>query len=291
VSKTILSKFPTSARLWTGHAQLQRLQGKPHLARKVYQTCLASPQDAAHPIIDWIGTADGHDKMKMWYAWAETEWLDGQDFVATRVLCSACGVPVHLSDSDMRIPILRARQAYTRALSSSSTLGEALVPLLNAYALLELLQTHDVPHVLQLYAQQISNCTFLHDNDRSWGRIREAIVYSSAYLIYHYTITLRNPCPPIYLRKHVPDLIGQYPSNTLLLGMWLESERGEALWGRVRNGISDVVLGGDVSGTMKTVGVSRWLWSLWVEKWERGAWDANRVRSMLRKAIEVPRYA
>ena len=290
MSKSILSSFPTSLRLWTGHAQLQRLRAKPDLARKVYQTCLASPQDAVRPIIDWLSTTDSHDKMKMWYSWAETEWLDGKDSVATRVLCSACGVPVHQLDSDMRIPILRARQAYTRALSSSSILGEVLVPLLNAYALLELLQTGDVPHILQLYAQQISDSSFLHDSGRLRSRLREAIVYSSANLVYHYTITLKNNCPPIHLRKYVTELMGEYPSNTLLLGVWLESERGEALWGRVRNGISDVILGGgEASGTMKTIGVPRWLWSLWVEKWERGAWDVNRVRSMLRKAVEVPR--
>ncbi|KAF8327904.1 NRDE-2, necessary for RNA interference-domain-containing protein [Cantharellus anzutake] len=281
VSKSILSAFPTSLELWTTCAQLQCIRGKFDLARKVYQTHLET-NETPQPIANWINTSDSRAKIGMWYAWAEMEWLDGQDSAVTRLLCRACGVSVPETDPDMRIPILRARQAYAHVLSSSSVLGETLVPLLNSYALFELLQKRDVPHVIQVYTPYLSDSP----NDGGLSkRIREALVYGSARIIHHYTITLRNICPPIHLRKYIAQSVRQYPSNTLLLGVWLESERGEAVWGRVRGGISEAILdgAGDTKGGLKIVGVPRWLWSIWVEKWERGAWDVHRVRSMLHK--------
>ena len=71
----------------------------------------------------------------------------------------------------------------------------------------------------------------------------------------------------------------------------MESERGEAVWGRVRSGVSDVVLGQGVKEGRKGRGVSvaRVLWSVWVEKWERGVWDGRRARDVLRGAVEDPR--
>jgi hypothetical protein len=149
---------------------------------------------------------------------------------------------------------------------------------MNCYALLELMHARPVPEVLSLYTKY---------RPRSLSRTAlESVAISSSLLIYHFAYTLKAPVPPAYLRQHVTESMRSFPGNTLLLGVWLETERSEAVWGRVRSGISDIVLG---STGGQAVSCVRWIWSIWVETWERGVWEPSRARLVLRKALDDPR--
>jgi nuclear exosome regulator NRDE2 len=311
LSKSILASFPNSLRLWSVHAHLQRIRGKTDLARKVYQACLLSPPPASS---SWLFEANAADRMYMWWCWAEMEWLERRDDDAMRLLLSAVGISMPLSDPNptsssvsIQIPLLRARKAYDRALMMSNAVApgttvatmnpKTYISVLNCFALLEILHTRSVSATLELYTQYQSSPASLEPaatssaTTRSRRFLDETLTVSSSLLILHFTHTLRNVSPPALLRKHVSEAMRRYPGNSILLGVWLESERGEAVWGRVRSGVADVVLGQGVKEGRRGKGVSvtRVLWSVWVEKWERGVWDGRKARHVLRNGVEDPR--
>jgi hypothetical protein len=54
----------------------------------------------------------------------------------------------------------------------------------------------------------------------------------------------------------------------------------------VRAAVSDVILQEDLKDDMKTeVSLARVLWAVWVESWEHGSYEQERVRNVLSKAI------
>lgn len=281
------------------------------LARKIYQTCLLSPPPTSS---SWLFEMNPVDRMYMWWCWAEMEWLERRDDDAMRILCSAFGISIPPSDSNstsstqsVQIPLLRARKAYDRALTMSdpAALGtmattmnvRIYISVLNCFALLELLHTRSVSKALEVYTQyqpssvSTSETAVSPSGTRARRFLDESLAVSSSLLIHHFTHTLRNISPPALLRNHVGKAMRKHPGNSILLGVWLESERGEAVWGRVRTGVSDVVLGQGVKDERRGRGVSvtRVLWSVWVEKWERGVWDGRRTRHVLRSSLEDPR--
>ena len=62
----------------------------------------------------------------------------------------------------------------------------------------------------------------------------ESLTVASLMMLYHHGTTLRNPTPPSLLRERVEKAIEVYPSNSVVLGIFLEAEKGQGVWGRVR---------------------------------------------------------
>ncbi|KAF9015505.1 NRDE-2, necessary for RNA interference-domain-containing protein [Cyathus striatus] len=83
------------------------------------------------------------------------------------------------------------------------------------------------------------------------------------------------------LRERVERGLEEYPSNSVILGIFLEGEKGEGVWGRVRG-----ILGG---GEMKDV--ARRVEEVWIAGWEKGRWmgEVERTRSGLAAAVETER--
>ena len=228
----------------------------------------------------------------MWWSWAEMEWIHGAYSLSTRVLCAAVDVTVSQDATDTRIALLRSRRAYDNVLRAGGVAIGVKASLLQCFALLELIHSHDSARALASFADYKDILGTGSPDSREICVISERLAVASALLIYHHTHTLKNICRPVVLRKHVCSLIPDFPGNSLLLGVWLESERGEAVWGRVRKGVAEVVLqgGGSTAGSRSSrVSVARWAWAVWVETWERGAWNADRARSILRQALEDSR--
>jgi hypothetical protein len=207
--------------------------------------------------------------------WARLEWIDGKNQDAGKVLSRIVG----MSDWDggSGLGLLRVKKAFERLLQEYA--GElARIPILvDSLALLELVTSGDIPSVLRIYEPHLvlSEAKSSHDI--------ESLYLSSTLLVYYHTYTMSHPSPPALLREHVEQAIRLFPSNTLLLGVWLQCERGQAVWGRVRRTVGDVILGGK---DKRGVGLMRWVWAIWVEKWERGSWEVERVRGMLGTAVE-----
>jgi hypothetical protein len=151
--------------------------------------------------------------------WARLELIDGKNQDAGKVLSRIVG----MSDWDgrSRLELLRVKKAFERLLQEHA--GElARMPILvNSLALLELVTSGDVPSVLRIYEPEAKSSHEI-----------EPLYVSSTLLVYHHTYTMSHPSPPA-LRELVEQAIRLFPSNTLLLAVWLQCERGQAVWGRV----------------------------------------------------------
>jgi nuclear exosome regulator NRDE2 len=83
--------------------------------------------------------------------------------------------------------------------------------------------------------------------------------------------------------------------NTAILGVFLEGEKGESVWGRVRALVGEgAIVKGDERGLAfksSDKGVARRIWEVWLANWERGGWEGEkeRVRNSLGIGVEEDR--
>lgn len=113
--------------------------------------------------------------------------------------------------------------------------------------------------------------------------------------------TLARPTPPSLLRGVLEDAIRLFPSNTMLLSLYLAGEAHGRVYGRVHTLIHQQLLrgrggaggGGDDASEQVTPVTA--LWAVWAEAQMAGPrfWDAQggaeRVRSVFRAALEMTR--
>ncbi|KAG8683222.1 hypothetical protein FRC09_016220 [Ceratobasidium sp. 395] len=267
LSRSHLAQDQSSLYRWATHARLERARDKPDEARKIYRVNLAQ--------------TDANERrpgeIELWWDWAELEWLQDSADAAMQILVIAVGV----SDTSS-VDVLRAKRAYDSALDKGNVLDPtANVALVKLRALLELVTSDSLPSALAIYDHYLRTPQFLpHTTEH------EALTLAATLTAFHHTRTLQRPCPPSVFREQATAAIKLYPGNTTLLGLFLESERGEKIWGRVRAAVSDVVLHEDLKDDMKTeVSLTRVLWAVWVESWEHGHYEQERVRTVLAKAV------
>ncbi|KAG8728834.1 hypothetical protein FRC12_021463 [Ceratobasidium sp. 428] len=267
LSRSHLAQDQSSLYRWATHARLERARDKPDEARKIYRVNLAQTDvNERRP-----------GEIELWWDWAELEWLQDSADAAMQILVIAVGV----SDTSS-VDVLRAKRAYDSALDKGNVLDStASVALVKLRALLELVTSDSLPSALAIYDQYLRTPQFL-----PYTTEHEALTLAATLTAFHHTRTLQRPCPPSVFREQATAAIKLYPGNTTLLGLFLESERGEKIWGRVRAAVSDVVLHEDLKDDMKTeVSLTRVLWAVWVESWEHGHYEQERVRTVLAKAV------
>lgn len=260
LSKSFLATLQDSFTHWSYHARLERLRGRPSDARKVYQTVLtASSPDS---------TASKPGAAQLWYDWAETEWLAGDNAKALAVAMHAAGVK-----GEGAAAVLRAKRALDDQVRESEEEG-ARTAWMRLRALLELVV--GTPEVMLAVYDR-------HAPSTSVPAQQEQALMHALLMLYHHTYTLRHPTPPALLRDRAHDALARFPANTVFLGLVLESEKGQGVWGRVR-----AVLG---EGERGEKGVVRRVAEVWVARWERGRWEAEkeRVRSGLGIALDGER--
>ncbi|KAG2023085.1 hypothetical protein CC2G_000786 [Coprinopsis cinerea AmutBmut pab1-1] len=259
LSKAFLSVPKATLEYWSAHAQLERIHGKLDGARKVYQTLLVASKTPR--------TQPGCSQM--WWNWAEMEWLSGSNDQALNVILQSAGVS-KVSD----VGLLRARQSLREAVDSTSDLVDKET-WLKMFALLELLRGAEIETVLSIFDGQVETTAN--------GCARERLTLTALLFVYHHRVVLNNSGPPALLRERAASALQQYPSNSVVLGIFLEAEKGQGIWGRVRN----VVGGGDNMAK----DVSKVLQEVWVGGWEKGRWasEVERARSALAAAVEHER--
>ncbi|KAH6916852.1 NRDE-2, necessary for RNA interference-domain-containing protein [Coprinopsis sp. MPI-PUGE-AT-0042] len=258
LSKAFLSVPKDTLKYWTAHAQLERLNGKLDGARKIYQTVLiASRPPSSRPGL-----------CQMWWNWAEMEWLAAQGDQALNVILQSVGI-----SQPGDVGILRAKQ-FLREAKQAAT-GEDAEIWLKMYALLELLRGADMASVLALFDEMAQTAN---------AQSRQRLMVASLLLVYYYRVTLNNPLPPAVLRERAAKAFEEYPSNSVILGILLEAEKGQGIWGRVRG-----MLGGGSDGLARDV--ARVVQEVWVGGWEKGRWanEVERIRSGLAAAVEHER--
>lgn len=264
LSRSFLSNARGSLLHWAAHAQLERIRGRHDEARKVYQAVLIASTPATMQVA--VG--------QMWWNWAEMEWVTGRSGEALNVVLRAAGVEGRGS-----VVTLRAKRNLEDAIKGVEGQmrwkdQEAWIKL---RALLELLMGNDPSAALVVF-----------DSHLAHGRLgqvtHESLTVACLLMLYHYAVVLKNPMPPSLLRKRANKAMDEYPSNSVILGLFLEGEKGQGVWGRVRGIL------GESGG--KTKDVARRIEEVWIAGWERGRWEGEveRTRSGLAAAVEHERY-
>ena len=238
------------------------MRDKPDAARKVYETVLSSAQRGSPGL------------SMLWWDWAEMEWLSGNSDAAMSVIRRCSGTE---GSGGGGIATLRAKRSLEEAIgqtpaTSSWTEREGWVKL---RALLELL-TSSAEAALGFLDTQLGGL-------EAGSVEHERLSVAALSLVYAHASILKRPTRQMLLRDRAQRALEAYPNNTVVLGMFLEGERGQGVWGRVR-----AILGG---GQEKEKDVARRVAEVWIARWEKSRWEAEqeRTRSGLSAAVEHER--
>jgi hypothetical protein len=257
LSKSFLSLHPHATALWTAHAQLERVRGHLDDARKVYQTILISNKLAQ----------SRKDVGPMWWNWIEMEWTSGQVQAALNIVMKAAGV----DGSPTGITLLRSKRAL-EDLAESSTSTEEKKSWLKIRALLELLTGSEPAQVMAIFDRSIEIVSF--------KPMKESLITSALLMLYYHSVVLKRTMPPAILRERAYSAFELYPSNSIILGVLLEVERGQGVWGRVR-----AMMGANGDSEKDVV---RRFEEVWLAGWEKQRWftEIERTRNGLSVAVE-----
>ncbi|KAK7694898.1 hypothetical protein QCA50_002086 [Cerrena zonata] len=257
-SKTALAKSPDSLPRWAAHARIERIRGRFDDTRKVYQNVLSStPSPSSYSTI--------------WWDWAELEWLSNNPDAALQVILRSSG-----THGTGGIVILRAKRHMDDLINQIPTSQwkdrEGWIKL---RALLELLSSSIRGALSYLDTALLS----LSPGSTS----HESLTIAVLLFVYYDGVVLKDPIPPSLLRERAEQAIGLYPNNTIVLGFFLESQKGERVWGRMRALLGEH----DVHDISKEKGVARRIADVWIAGWEKDRWEAEieRTRNGLSNAV------
>lgn len=205
------------------------------------------------------------------YDAAEYTWLRGNNASAVRLIADALGIEGSVEGAGL----LRVKRAVHSQLDLQQVGSLEWGAWVKTRCLLELLTTSvdPVEHCLALFDALVGDVP-------PPSPPHEAMTVACCVMLYHYSVTLKTTMQPAILRSRVQESLESYPENTILLALFLESEKGQGMWGRVRS-----LLDEDSQGA----GISRVMWGVWAEGWESGRWEPERVRTKLEKAVSSER--
>lgn len=256
----MLSDLPDSLPHWAAHAALERMRDRVSEARKVYTTVLASGKE--------VNPRPG--EALLWWDWATLEWMEGRENEALQVILRSSR-----EEGGDGISVLRAKRTLTECIQMSSRCSERIA-WTNLLALLDLLTVKDPSSALAVYDRYLDSKDVGSSN-------HESLVVAASLLIYRYTLVLKQPAKPEIIRQRLEQSLTMYPSNTIILSLFLEVERGQGVWGRVRG------LLGEKIGLNKDT--SRRVQEVWMASWGLGRWEGerDRIRSGLIAAMNNDR--
>ncbi|KAI0034268.1 NRDE-2, necessary for RNA interference-domain-containing protein [Vararia minispora EC-137] len=258
LSQSFLANAQESLPRWAIHARLERLRSRPAAARKVYENVLSAPFSSANRL----------STGPLWWDWAEMEWLAGDAPTALRVVLRAAGLEGNVSSG---VAALRAKQTLeATAREIPAMLWKVREAWVRLGALLELLAGANLPLFV---TTPITAGAF--------GAEDESRAVAALGMLYHHVVTLRSATRPAVLREQLDRAVEMFPDNTALLGMYLEMQKGQGVWGRVR----------ELIGEDREKGVARRVADVWIAGWERGRWEweLERTRTGLEAAVSSER--
>ena len=263
LSKNLLSQHRESLALWNAHAQLEGSRGRRDEARKVYQTTLTL--NRTHITLK--------EASYLWWNWAEMEWLAGDDRSALTVILKS----VEMEGPGSGVTFLRARRSLEGECDSPSKGWKEKKYWIKLRALLELLTGNQPTSALAIFDMYIPHCT-----DES---SKEGLMTASLLMTYYHGIILKKPMQPYILRQRARKAFEDFPNNSIILGILLEGEKGQGIWGYIR-----AILSGNEG---KPKGVARRVADVWLAGWEKGRWltEVERTRNGLAAAVEHERWA
>jgi hypothetical protein len=206
------------------------------------------------------------------YDATEFAWLRGNNTSAIQAIAHALGVEGGVEG----VGLLRVKRALHSQLDQQRVGSLQWEAWVKNRCLLELITTSvdPVEHCLALFDALIGDVP-------PPSCPHETMTVASCVMLYHHSVTLKATMQPAILRNRVQKSLEVYPENTILLALFLESEKGQGVWGRVRSLLDEDV---------REKGISRIMWEVWAEGWEFGRWEPERVRTKLEKAVSSERY-
>ncbi|KAH8120222.1 DUF1740-domain-containing protein [Phellopilus nigrolimitatus] len=259
-SQSLLAANSSSPELLAVHACLERMNHKNDKARKVYRVGLSS-----------LAQSDDPSVVCLWWGSAELEWLLSRSDAALEVVLRAAGQP----SEQTSVHILRAKGRLEEVCREGSTPEWRFrLRWIKLRILLELLTGTLDSAVAVMQRLQV--------NEAEGKFSHESLTVASLLMVYHHTVTLRNRAPPAVLRGLVHKALEVYPSNSIVLGLFLECEKGEGVWGRVRALLSE-----NATVSLQEKSLARRLNEIWIATWEEGRWlgEIERVRAGLEAAV------
>ncbi|KAI0694871.1 NRDE-2, necessary for RNA interference-domain-containing protein [Cytidiella melzeri] len=262
-SKSLLAEAKDSLIHWAYHARLERLRGRLDEARKLYSTVLSSAAPGAV------------DSGILWWDWAELEWQSHSPDPAVKIILRSTS-----TNGDGTVAVLRSKRRLDEFYQDGPPdRWKEQQAWLKLRALLELLtgSVEGALFILDMEIGRLNEGTIAH----------ESLTVASLLMLYVHGSVLRNPVAPALLRDRAERAISQYPSNTIILALFLEAEKGQAVWGKVRLVLGETT----VAGVMREKDLSRRVAEVWAAGWEKGRWKAEqeRVRSSLSAAAQDER--
>ena len=259
LSKSFLSLNQHSLRHWVAHAQLERFRGKFDEARKVYHAVLMASKPKAYQT----------EAVLLWWNWAEMEWLAGADQVALTVILSSVGIQGQGSG----VTLLRAR----RALYDNIESARASERWKEREAWVKLRVLVDILAGPLTSALGVGDQYLLKETSEP---ARESLTTSLLLMVFYYGSVLKRPMQPAAMQLRATHALEAYPSNSLVLGVFLEANKGQGVWGVVRNVVGN-------KGP-RTKDVPRRLAEVWMATWREGQWvnEVERTRSGLANAVD-----
>ena len=229
-------------------------------AVKVYRVGLTSLSQTKDPNVVYL-----------WWGLAELQWLRLRDDTALEAILRSAGQ----STERTGVNILRTKGQLEDFCKDYRITWEARHRWIKLRILLELL-TGPLDSAIEVAER-------LQSTEAIGGVQHEALMMSILVMVYHHTVTLSNPAPPRILRELVHKALELYPDNSVILGCFLECEKGEGVWGRVRNLLSEGISGKSLA---------RRLMEVWIAGWDEGRWlsEVERVREKLETAVTSDRF-
>jgi len=198
----------------------------------------------------------------MWWHWAELEWLSNDAARASEVVHASCG-----QSTTSGIGLLKTKRALDDRLATPGPDRRHWVCL---RALLELLTTSSPAAALNIFARV------------SDAEDQAPMDVASTLMVYHHLYTLRNACPPVVLRDHAEAALARNPENSIVLGVFLESQRGQWSLNKAQK------LHAAVRDGARPRRLVRVVWDIWNAGRERGEYAYQRLRQSLGSAVNQP---
>ncbi|KAH7104612.1 DUF1740-domain-containing protein [Auriculariales sp. MPI-PUGE-AT-0066] len=252
LSKSLLAKRPDSLVLWTTHALLEQIRGRNDEARAVLKANLID----SSPATSRPGAAE------MWWHWANLEWMSGDVDRTKEIILASCDQPITSG-----VGLLKAKRTLDDRITASTSDRRHWICL---RALFELIVTSNASFALEV---------FVKVNDVEEQALLDVC---SSLMLHHFAHTLRNPCPAAVLRTHAETTLGRNPENTVVLGCFIESQRGQWSLDRNKKLRSTQSAGGRPRRLVRT------LWDIWNAGQERGEYAYERLRQSLNQAANQP---
>ncbi|KAG8824661.1 hypothetical protein FRC18_010478 [Serendipita sp. 400] len=256
MSKQRLENRSNSSHLWKTQIRLERIRRDYTKASKMYQIAL--------------GTETQMQDIDLLYADAiEYFWFQEDENQARLLLKRALEID---ESSSAALYLLRGRKKIEDLLSViQDTAKKEIILRLQFFFELSICPIHEA---IDAFKRSF--------NEREFTTRSQELLLSWLCITLHNLAQLRGTIvPPALVERNVAEALKSYPDNTILLGLFLEYERGQGIWGRVRNLLDDA------GSSDKSL--NRLAWEIWAEGQSYGPWEPDRIRNKLESALGTPR--